>query len=102
MNATQQEPIWLDDGHEISLDELVELSGLSISELHILLEAGVLIPNNQAEAVWRFNSHYLLSIQTLSRLKNDFELEPNALALTLTFLEKIRVLEYQLQGFTAK
>ncbi len=101
MTTEQTELIWLDEQHEVSLNELIELSGLSLEELHLLVECGALTPNNtNAEKLtadaWQFNSHCLVSIRTLSRLKHDFELEPNALGLTLVFLERIRTLEFQL------
>jgi chaperone modulatory protein CbpM len=61
------------------------------------VESGALIPNKLADDDWRFNSHCVVSVRTLSRLKQDFELEPNAIALTLVFLERIRKLELQLR-----
>lgn len=97
MNIDFSELIWLDDQHQVSLDELIELSGLTQQELHHLVESGALVPNNPADDVWQFNSHCVVSIRTLSRLKQDFELEPNAFALTLIFLERIRTLELQLR-----
>ncbi|MDP1660212.1 MAG: chaperone modulator CbpM [Methylotenera sp.] len=97
MNIDFSELIWLDDQHEVSLDELIELSGLTQQELRHLVESGALIPNNPADDDWQFNSHCVVSVRTLSRLKQDFELEPNAFALTLVFLERIRTLELQLQ-----
>lgn len=104
MQIEQTELIWLDEHHEVSLDELVELSGLSPEELHHLVETGALVANNQAEvdvaaSELRFSSHCVVSIRTLSRLKSDFELEQNALGLMLVFLERIRNLELQLRGF---
>lgn len=96
MNIDFSELIWLDDQHEVSLDELIELSGLTQQELRHLVESGALIPNNPADDDWHFNSHCVVSVRMLSRLKQDFELEPNAFALTLVFLERIRTLELQL------
>ena len=96
MNIKHSEQMWLDEQHEVSLDELVELSGLTLEELYQLVDSGALIPNQSSEAVWHFNSHCVISIRTLSRLKQDFELEPNALGLLLVFLERIRALELQL------
>lgn len=90
------ESLFLDEQHEISLNELAELSGLSSEELYQLVDSGVLIPINPDAAIWHFNSHYVVSIRTLCRLKQDFELESNSLALMLTFLERIRILEHQL------
>ncbi len=46
MNIEYSELMWLDEQHEVSLDELVELSGLSLQELQLLVESGALIPNN--------------------------------------------------------
>lgn len=97
MNIDFSELMWLDHHHEVSLDELAELSGLAQDELRQLVESGALIPNNPAEESWHFSGHCVVSIRTLSRLKQDFELEPNAFALTLVFLERIRTLELQLR-----
>jgi chaperone modulatory protein CbpM len=97
MNIEHSELMWLDEQHEVSLDELVELSGLSLQELQLLVESGALVPNNLASNTWHFSSHCIVSIRTLSRLKHDFELEQNALGLLLVFLERIRKLEIKLR-----
>jgi chaperone modulatory protein CbpM len=97
MNLEYSELIWLDERHEVSLDELAALSGFTKEELQHLVESGALTPNNLTEGTWQFNSYHIVSVRTLSRLKQDFELEPNALALTLVFLERIRKLESQLK-----
>ena len=97
MNIEFSEILWLDNQHEVSLDELIALSGLSLQEIQHLVASGALKPNNPAENHWHFNSHCIVSIRTLCKLKQDFELEPNAFALTLLFLERIRTLELQLQ-----
>ena len=106
MNIEHTELMWLDEQHEVSLDELVELSGLSLQELQLLVESGALvpnlvpnslIPNNLASDTWHFSSQCIVSIRTLSRLKQDFELEQNALGLMLVFLERIRTLEFKLR-----
>lgn len=98
------ELMWLDEHHEVSLHELITLSGLTLEELLLLVDSGALIPNNAtvenlSADTWQFNSHCLVSIRTLSRLKQDFELEANSLGLTLIFLERIRTLEFQLNHF---
>jgi chaperone modulatory protein CbpM len=103
MQMESTELIWLDEQHEISMTELIELSGFTQEELVHLLEIGALSANNSTETYFvpselRFSSHCLISIRTLSRLKSDFELEQNALGLMLVFLERIRLLELQVQG----
>ncbi|MDI1300094.1 chaperone modulator CbpM [Methylotenera sp.] len=98
MSIDFTELVWLDHHHEVTLDELAELSGLSEVELQQLVDSGALMPTNPDEASLNFSGHCVISIRTLSRLKQDFELEPNAFALTLVFLERIRVLELKLQA----
>jgi len=97
MSVEYSESVLLDEQHEISLNELSELSGLSVEELCRLVDCGVLIPNNPAEAIWHFNSRYIISIRTLFRLKQDFELDSNSLSLMLVFLERIQMLEFKLR-----
>ena len=96
MQIEHSELMWLDEQHEVSLDELAELSALTQQELTQLVESGVLIPNKLAGSKCYFNSHCLVSIRKLSRLKQDFDLDANALWLVLAFLERIRMLEQQL------
>ncbi len=96
MQIEHSELLWLDEQHEVSLDQLAELSALTQEELHQLVESGVLIPNNLTGGIWYFNSHCLVSIRKLSRLKQDFDLDANTLGLILAFLERIRMLEQQL------
>ena len=90
------ETILLDKQNEVSLQVLAELSGLSSDELLLLVDCGALIPVNSSEASWFFSSDYVISIRKLSRLKQDFELEPNSLGLMLVFLNRIQLLELQL------
>lgn len=97
MNIEHTELMWLDEQHEVSLDELVELTGLSQHELQLLVEGGALLPKNPAADNLYFSSHCIVSIRKLSRLKQDFELEKNALGLMLIFLERIRTLEFKLR-----
>lgn len=97
MNIDFTELVWLDHHHEVSLDELAELSGATQKELRQLVDSGALIPINPDEERWSFSGHSVVSIRRLCRLKQDFELEPNAFALTLVFLERIRTLELKLQ-----
>jgi len=101
MNIDFTELVWLDHQHEVSLDELAELSGLAQEELRQLVDSGALTPINPDEKQWSFSGQCVVSIRTLSRLKQDFELEPNAFALTLVFIERIRALELKLQELSS-
>jgi hypothetical protein len=89
--------IWLDEQHEISLAELADISGLTERELHELVENGVLVPCDSSKVPWTFSSTYIVTTQKACRLRNDFDLDLNALALTLMFLDRIHKLEAQLR-----
>jgi chaperone modulatory protein CbpM len=100
MTLDNSELTWLDEHHEVSFDDLAELSGLSVQEILQLVESGALIPSkpDATSTMWVFSSHSVISIRKLSRLKHDFELEPNALSLVMIFLERIRILELELNA----
>ena len=97
MSIEHTEFLWVDTDHAISADELLEITGLASNELEHLVQCGALMPENPEAQTWYFQSHWITSIQTLVRLKRDFELEPNSYALTLVFLERIRKLEAELK-----
>ena len=91
------EALWLDDHHEFSLTELVELSGLSVAELQHLVDCEALLPvAGPSAADLRFSAQCLALARTASRLRHDFDLDENGLTLTLRLLNRIRELEADL------
>ena len=98
------EAILLDQHHQFSEMELVELSGLSITELQLLVECEALSPVSTVEpaAETRFNAECLALARTASRLRNDFDLDANGLALTLRLLNRIHELEAELRHLQAQ
>lgn len=96
MTDDPAQAIWMSDRERVTLDELSALSGLPEPALRELVDYGVLQPANPGEAQWVFGAHWVVAVRTACRLRNDFELDLNALALTLSFLDRIRALEAQL------
>jgi chaperone modulatory protein CbpM len=101
------EALWVDEDHQYSLTELVELSGLSAAELQHLVDCDALLPVtvepasiNAAEV--RFSAQCLALVRTASRLRNDFELDANGLTLTLRLLDRIRELQAELNDLRAQ
>jgi chaperone modulatory protein CbpM len=94
------EAVWLDEHRELSLMELVELSGLSVDELHHLVDCEALQPISGATHV-RFRADCLALVRTASRLRSDFDLDVNGLALALRLLGRIRELETDLHELRA-
>lgn len=93
---------WLNERAEVTLEELVELSGLSAELLIELIDYGALAPvEPQAEAQpvqWRFSADCVVAVRTVSRLRGDFDLDANALSVALMLVERIRGLETRLQA----
>jgi chaperone modulatory protein CbpM len=87
--------IWLDEQHQVSFDELEKLSGLTRAELNELMENGALIPASSEPLT--FSSSYIVSVRTVRRLREDFELDLNAISLSLILLDRIRDLELQIK-----
>lgn len=102
MSTESEQAAWMNEQTRVSLEELAALSGLPDAALRELVEYGVLLPLNPDEVQWTFSAHCVVTVRTAGRLHNDFDLDPNALALTLTLLERIRALETRLQGLQAQ
>jgi chaperone modulatory protein CbpM len=102
MPFEQADAAWLDARHECSIAELVRCSGLSEAELRELVDYGALVPNNPQGAEWIFSGDVVVTVQTAGRLRADLELEPQALALALTLIGRIRELEAQLGDLRAQ
>ena len=93
---------WLNERTQVTLEELVDLSGLSSELLIELVDYGALAPvEPQTEArpaQWRFSADCVVAVQTVSRLRGDFDLDANALSVALMLVERIRALESRLQA----
>lgn len=103
---------WLHEHGEVTLDELVELSGLSAQLLRELVDFGALAPvdtalvdtaPSEAESrQWRFSADCVVAVRTVSRLYEDFDLDANALSVALMLIERIHGLEEQLQALQSQ
>ena len=105
---------WLHERAEVTLEELVELSGLSSELLIELVEHGALEPvESQAPASsrthtdvgsteWHFSADCVVAVRTVSRLREDFDLDANALSVALMLIERIHGLESRLQDLQSQ
>ena len=93
---------WLSEHPEVSVEELAELSGLSPELLRELVDFGALVPINAQSAQWRFTAECIIPVRTVSRLREDFDLDANALSVALMLIERIHGLEAQLQALRSQ
>ena len=102
MRADITEAVWLDERGAVSLVELAECSGLSEQELRDLVDLGVLVPNDPGSGSWQFSARTISAARIACRLRDDFELDAQGLALTLTLLERVHELEAQVRYLEAR
>lgn len=103
MKVEITEARWLDETGELSLEELVEVSGLPSELLVELVEHGALEPVESRTAGesrsgdWHFSAECVVAVRTASRLREDFDLDANAMSVAMMLIERIHGLESQLQ-----
>lgn len=113
MKVELSEAQWLCEQAEISVGQLAELTGLSPELLRELVDYGALVPvgapvgeheaSSAADALpdpsaqWSFAADCVVAVRTARRLRDDFDLDANALAVALMLIERIHGLEAQLR-----
>ena len=102
MRIELNEVVWLDEQREMTLAELAELSGLSEAELHELEDCGAIAPIDPDAGTQTFSAHYLVLARTACRLRDDFELDTQGLAVALALLDRVRALEAELRDLRAR
>jgi len=96
------ETLWLGNQTVLSLAQLADLSGWTEAELREWVEEGVIAPLDLAAEPWLFGADRLVTVRLAWRLRHDFELDRQGLALTLALLERVRALEAELRELKAR
>ena len=90
--------VWLHAGETLTIEELAGASGFTVAEIHELVAYGALTP--AAEAA--FSAGCVGCVRRAARLRDDLELDMPALALVVSFLERIETLESELRKLTSR
>lgn len=94
MNTTW---IVLDEKQVCSFSDLMTMSGLSRQELTELIDIGVIVALEKAEAADSlYSQRYVGTAKTARSLRDDFELDHHGMALAMTLLMRIEILQQQL------
>lgn len=96
------ESVWLNASDICSFDHLVQVSGLNHDALLNLVEAGILEPTNTDSKNYFFPNDCIVIARTARRLRDDFELDPEGLAVAINLLRRIDKLEAQLHALQAR
>lgn len=94
--------VWLHGDELCQIEHLVEVSGLSIDEIHDLIESEVIAPANDSTEPYLFALQTVLTVKTARRFRDDFELDRNGLNIALTLFQRIAELETELEIVRAK
>jgi chaperone modulatory protein CbpM len=98
----ETEVLWLDEHREVSLRELLDLSGLHEAELLELVHSGAIPANERPGTGYLFNARVITVARTACRLRNDFELDTRGLSVALRLLERVRSLEEEIGRLRAE
>jgi hypothetical protein len=101
MKIEVTELVWLDTDVQLTRLQLAELSGLSEAEIDELAAFGLLHATEPVDPSLFYGTCVTVA-RTASRLRNDFELSGDALALVLRLLQRVRTLEDELHSFQAQ
>jgi len=96
MTVQITESVWLNTSDTCSFDHVVEISGLSKDELLDLIQTGAIEPSSRDRDNYVFHTQCIAVARTARRLRDDFELNSQGLALALSLLRRIDELEAEL------
>ncbi len=102
MTVQITESVWLNASDICSFDHLAQVSGLGPDHLLALVEAGVLEPTNQDPHNYYFSIDCIVIARRARRLRDDFDLDPDGMALAVNLLRRINDLEAQVNDLHAK
>ena len=100
MRIELTEIFWLREHHALSVNQLAEWSGLSEAEINELADYGAITPMDAASLT--FDAQCIVAARTARRLRDDFDLNTQGVALALTLLDRVRDLEAQLGDLRAR
>jgi chaperone modulatory protein CbpM len=102
MAAERDEILWLNERVLVSIAELSECTGVTQAQLRELVEYGALAPADPQAGEWTFSADWVVSVRAAARVCHDLELETPALALALSYLERIHRLEEEVRRLSAQ
>lgn len=100
MNLQATHAVWLGQADVCSMEHLAEISGLSLNEVADLEVSGVIWPADVAARPHCFHLLHVVTVRQARRLRDDFELDSNGMALAMTLLRRIGMLEQVLSMHT--
>lgn len=102
MTTPLTETVWLNATDVCSFDHVVEVSGLRRAELRVLVDTGVIQPSGQGSRDVVFHTECIVIARKARRLRDDFDLDADGLALAVRLLCQVERLEGEVAGLRAR
>jgi hypothetical protein len=93
--------LWLDEHRVVSLEEVVQCSGLGREELLELVQGGAIPVREMRGPSYTFSARVIGVARTASRLRDELELDTTGLGVALRLLERVRALEEEIARLRA-
>jgi len=100
--SSPNEAVWLNTTDICSFDHVLEVSGLHPDELQHLVDTGILAPSNNDPDRYFFHTQCIVVARRARRLRDDFDLDPPALALALNLLRRMDDMQAELSELRAR
>ena len=101
MNVETCEALHLDERGDISWTQMIEISGLTETELRELVEDGALVPVAPEGTTLSFHGRSVVVARTAGRLRRELDLDAHGLAVVMHFFARIEELEAELRALRA-
>lgn len=102
MTIRTVEAVWLNTSDICSLEHVMEVSGLARDDILNLIETGILTPSNDDPHNYFFHTECIVVARTARRLRDDFELDDQGVAIAMRLLERIKDLEGELASLRSR
>jgi len=100
--SIESEVLWLDEHRVVSLEEVVQCSGLGREELLELVQGGVIPAREVRGTSYTFSARVIGVARTASRLRTELELDTAGLGVALRLLERVQDLEEEIARLRAQ
>jgi len=101
MPQEQTDAFSLDASKTITLSELAECCGVSAGDLDELMDYNALVPLDGVGQELAFSAHWVVPLRKACKLRTDFDLDLFTVAILLENLNRIELLERQVQSLQA-
>lgn len=102
MRVELTEVLWLNEHHPLPVTQLAAMSGLSEAEIDELVDYGAIVPIDPDAPQRTFDAQWIVAARTACRLRDDFDLNTQGLALALALLDRVHELEVELRDLHAR